>query len=250
VRTRTASQVAVGRQLRRWHRAGDAAVDHHEDGVRHLDRHAQVLLDEEHRDLAPLRQVAEHLGDLPHDHGGQPLGGLVHHQERGVEEQRPRDGQHLLLAAGQLGAPVGPPLGQPREHPVDPLDRPRTARVAAGQAQVLVHREGGPDPPPLGHVPHAALGDGVGRQPQDLLAVDPDAARCRHQPGDGVAQGRLAHPVPAHHRDDAALQSQGHALHRVGLAVVDVQVADGQDRPRRAPPAVSCRPPHQRPPPM
>ena len=51
--------------------------------------------------------------------------------------------------------------------------------VARGQAQVLVHREGRPDAPALRHVPHPAVGDGVGGKAEDLLAGETDAARGR-----------------------------------------------------------------------
>ena len=40
------------------------------------------------------------------DHGRQPLRGLVHDEELRVEEQRARDREHLLLAAGELGTAV------------------------------------------------------------------------------------------------------------------------------------------------
>ena len=40
--------------------------------------------------------------DLLDDHRREALGRLVHHQEVRVEQQRARDREHLLLAAGEL----------------------------------------------------------------------------------------------------------------------------------------------------
>jgi hypothetical protein len=87
-----------------------------------LERHAQVLLDQQHRDLAFGRQVAQRLRHLLDDDRRQAFGGLVHHQQARLEQQRAADGQHLLLAARELRAAVALALGQAREHGVDAVD--------------------------------------------------------------------------------------------------------------------------------
>ena len=247
----TLLEIAVDGQFGGRHGAGDAPVHHHVDGVGDVDGHAQVLLDQQHRDLALAGQALQHLGDLLHDHRGQPFGGLVHDQEDRVQEQRAGDGQHLLLAARELGAPVGPALGQTRKGLVDARHRPRAAAAAHGQAQVLVDAQRGPDAAALGDVADPPLGDGVGRQAQDVLAGQPHAARGGDQPGDGVAERGLAHPVAPDHRDDPVVERQRHLLQGVGAAVVDVEPLHLEDRPRRSPRAPAREPGHQaRPPPM
>jgi hypothetical protein len=193
----------------------------------------------------------QHLRYLLHDHRGQPLGRLVHHEEDRVEEERPRDREHLLLAAGELGAPVALPLREPREGLVHARHRPGARPVAQGQAQMLVHRERGPDAPALGDVADAAVGDRVGGQPEDLLAAEPHAARRRHEPGDRVAQRGLAHAVPADDRGDAVVEAERDLLEGVRAAVVHVELLDGQDVAGRTRAARAGEPAHQRrPPPM
>ena len=116
-------QVGIGGQLGRRHDPRDAAIDHHRHRVGHIDRHTEILLDQQDRQ----RIVAQRLQRLRHlldDHRRQPLGRLVHHQQAGIEQKRAADRQHLLLAAGELEAAVAAPLGQAREKLVDALDRP------------------------------------------------------------------------------------------------------------------------------
>ena len=83
--------------------------------------------------------VDQHALDLVDDDRRQALGRLVHDQQLGVAEQRPRDRQHLLLAAGQLRAAIAAPFGQPRKGLVDALDRPGGVAPGAGrEPQMLV----------------------------------------------------------------------------------------------------------------
>ena len=66
-----------------------------------------------------------------HQRRRQPFGRLVHDQQVGIRHQRPRDRQHLLLAAAQLVAAIVPPLGEPREHREDLLEIPAVAALGA-----------------------------------------------------------------------------------------------------------------------
>jgi hypothetical protein len=226
-------QLAVGGQRGGGHRAGDAAVHHHVDGVGDLDGHSEVLLDQQHGDLALGRERLQHRLDLLHDDWGQTLGGLVHDEELRVEQERAGDREHLLLAARELGAAIGLALGEPGERLVNALDRPRPP--APGEPQMLVDRERRPHPPSLRHVADPLGGDGIRGQPEDLLARELDAPRGAHEPGHRVAQGRLPHAVAADHGEDAAFEGERHALQRVRAAVVDVEVPDLEDHARRSP---------------
>ena len=161
-------QLMVVGQLMGRHLAQDAPVHHHRDAARDRCRHAEVLLDEQHRDGAFLGQPRQHLDDLVDDDRRQPLGRLVHHQQARIAQEAAADGQHLLLAAGELGAAVAPALGQAREGLVDALDGPGPLGAFADQAQMLVHREGGPDAPALRDIADAHIDDLIGRQAQDL----------------------------------------------------------------------------------
>ena len=107
---------------------------------------------------------------------------------------------------------------------------PRAA-APAGEAQMLLHGEGGPEPAALRRVCDAPGGHLVGGESGDVAALEPDrAAADREEPHDGVAQGGLAHAVAPDHRVDSLVQGEIDALQGVGLVVVDVKVADLQGR--------------------
>ena len=124
-------QVAISGKPRGIDEAVDAAVDHDGDVLGDRRRNADILLDDEHRDIALLAEPHQHLLDLGDDDGRQPFGRLVHDQQLRIGQQRARDRQHLLLAAGELAAAIVLALGQARERVVDALDRPRAAPHAA-----------------------------------------------------------------------------------------------------------------------
>ena len=95
-------QLGVGDQFGGGRLGLDPARHHHQLAVGHAHRGAQVLLDDEHRDA--LRHELVHDFDQRVDDGrGQALRRLVHDHQRAVQQQRPTDGEHLLLAAGELG---------------------------------------------------------------------------------------------------------------------------------------------------
>src|ERR1700678_339403 len=113
-------------------------------------------------------------------------------------DQRARDRQHLLLAAGELASAIILALGEAREGVVDALDRPRATAHARGHAQMLVDGERTPQTPPLRYVADAEPGDLRRLQRQQVLAAYADGTAGRaHQPHDGLAQRRLAHAVTA-----------------------------------------------------
>ena len=77
---------------------------HDRDAIRDIERHAELLLDEQDRDLSLARELADHVLDLLHDDRRQSFGRLVHDEQPWIADQRPADRQHLLLAAGELRA--------------------------------------------------------------------------------------------------------------------------------------------------
>ena len=143
------------------------------DAIGDVHRHAEVLLDQQHRDVAVAGQLPQRLHHLLDDHRREAFGGLVHHQQARLEQQRAADGEHLLLAARQLRAAVALALGQAREHGVGAIDG---AAVLRHQPQRLVDRQRRPHAPALRHVGDAAARDLVRRQAEDLFAGQPHAA--------------------------------------------------------------------------
>jgi hypothetical protein len=220
-------ELAIGGKPRRIDDAVDAAVDHDRDIARDCGSDADILLDHEHGHVAVLAEPQQHLLDLCHDDGREPLGRLVHDQQMRIGEQRARDREHLLLAAGELAAAMVLALGETREGVVDALDGPGAGSHAAGEAQMLVDAERAPETAALRHIADAEAGDVGRRAPCDVLAADADrSAAHAHQTHDRLAQRGLAHAVAADDGEHAALQGEVDALERVRVAVVDVEAAD------------------------
>ena len=93
--------------------------------------------------------------------GAQALERFVEEDDPGVADECSGDRQHLLLAARQGPAPRRPALLQAREDFPDPVEGPALRCGEAGDAQVLLHREGAEDGAFFGHELHA--------DPRDLL---------------------------------------------------------------------------------
>ena len=109
----------------------------------------------------------------------EPFGGLVEQQQLGIAHQRAADGEHLLLAAGEIAALSVGELGkfrEQREHRVDvPAAGP--AGGARRHVEIFPHGELGEDAPVLRHEADAGARDAERRQAGDVLALPDDAAR-------------------------------------------------------------------------
>ena len=101
-----------------------------------------VLLDEEHGDALVL-DLADDVADLLDDHRGQALGRLVEQQQPRARAQHAGDREHLLLAAGQLGAGEVAALVQHRELLVDLLEAPRVGLARDRREQQVLLRPRG-----------------------------------------------------------------------------------------------------------
>ena len=219
----TLLQFAIRRELRRGNDAIDAAIDHDGHVLGDFRRHADILLDHQHRNVGLLRKPDQHVLDLRYDHRREPFGRLIHDQQPRIEQECARDREHLLFAARQLPCAVAFAFRKAWERVVDASDRPQAA-LGCHEAQMLVDRERAPQATPLRHVADADPRDVGGRAPDQLLAGDADrAAGGPHQTHDRLAQSGLAHAVAADHRQDTALQGQIDALQCVRVPVVNVE---------------------------
>src|SRR5947208_7209341 len=225
---------------------GDAAgvQDHY--FVGELEGEPDVLLDEQDR-LAFGLQAGDGAADLGDDERREALGGLVHQEHARVAHQRPRDGEHLLLAAGKgardlLGARL-----ELREQLEDAGQVPgRGGAPSFRHPQVLPHRQRGEDAPALRHEADAFARDRLRREPGDRLAEQADRAFARRQEADDRAHaGGLAGAVPAEQRENSPRSYRKRdAMQHVAVAVERVdplqrESLSGQDTPRGS----SGRPP-------
>src|SRR5579875_3430329 len=114
-------------------------MDHHEDA-----------------ELPGLAELPDHVQDHVHEEGGQAFRRLVHEEVAWLGAQRPCDGQHGLLAPGQVPRAVVRPRLQAREEAEEPVQGPPLrAAAGGGDEQVLPDRQGPEDAAPLGDEPDA-----------------------------------------------------------------------------------------------
>src|SRR6185503_5240184 len=93
----------VGLQLRVGNHVHHPAVLHHVMPVRDRRGEAEILLHQQDRETLGL-ELRDGAADLLHDHGREALGGFVEQQHFRTGAQDAPDGEHLLLAAGELRA--------------------------------------------------------------------------------------------------------------------------------------------------
>src|SRR3954451_4254893 len=98
----------------------DLALLQEDRPVTELRGDVEALFDDDDREPVGV-EPPDDVHQLADDNGGQPQRQLIDAQQLRVEEQRLRERQLLLLAAGELARLLGPPLCQPRERGEDPV---------------------------------------------------------------------------------------------------------------------------------
>ena len=93
----------VGLDLGRGAALLDAAGVHHDDAVGDLERLLLVVGDEDRRHRQLLVELAEPAAEVAADGGVEGAEGLVEEEHRGLDGERPGEGDALALAAGELG---------------------------------------------------------------------------------------------------------------------------------------------------
>jgi len=182
-------QPGVRQQTRRRVCRRDAARFHHVPPVCEPQRKIRVLFDQQNgQPLATKR--ADHAGHVLHQRRRQAEGRLVQEQDAGFPDQRPRERQHLLLAAAQRGARRSPAVGQGRkdgEHRRDLLVQALAAgKQQAADPEVLLDGQLREDAAALRHVLNAEPRDCLGWQRVDRPAIEQDGAgRRAKETGDG-----------------------------------------------------------------
>src|SRR5262249_15872039 len=179
------------------------------DPVAEVGHEADALLGEDDGQAGRLQAPKLLLEQLHHERR-QPFGGLVEEEDGGVAHERAGDGEHLLLAARQRARALVPALLETREQPEDALPRPcappRAAPRLARHLQVLAHGQIREDPAVLRHVADAASGHAKGRQADEILASQQDAAGARRSDADdALERRRLAGAVAPEQAHDLAL---------------------------------------------
>ncbi len=222
------------RRARHWDHVDDLALLDDIVPVRDRLGEAEVLLHQD--DGEPLLlQLGDGAADLLDDDRGEALGRLVEQQQMRPRAQDAGDRQHLLLAAGELGALASQPLLHVREEREDALQRQPALAHLGRQHQVLLHREGGIDPPLLGHEAEPEPGDGARGQPDRLGALHHHRALALADHAHDRLQSRgLAGAVAAQQRHHLARRHvEVDAVKDMGFPVPGLEPAHLQQRRRR-----------------
>jgi hypothetical protein len=158
-----------------------------------------------------------------------------------LAHQTTGDRQHLLLATRHGTGDLVAALGEPRKRLVHPLARLAGARTSAfehrADIEVFLNRQRRKYLPPLGDLTDAKIADAVARQAGDVGTLETDASGTRLlDAGDRTDQARLAGPVGTDDRDQfAGVNGERHIVERLCVAVVEMQVLDGEDHSASSP---------------
>src|SRR2546425_12922200 len=230
-------RVHPGRERSVGDHIDDASVLHHVVTVGDRGREAEILLDEEDGEALRL-EAPDRRADLLDDHRREAFRGLVQEQQARAGSEDAPDREHLLLAAGQLGA-LGPEaLAQVGEQVEDrPAAEPARADLGR-QHEIFLDAEAREDPALLGAERDAEPRDEVRGETDQLGGAEADRAPAPlDDPHHGLERGRLAGAVPAEQRHDLArAHLEIHPVEDVRLAVPGLEVAHGQERLRHRPP--------------
>src|SRR3989454_845453 len=231
--------------LRRPQQLRGAAVDHRAPALQHVaaggdgERQLHVLLDEQQGHAVAV-DPANRLGQVRDDLGREAEERLVDHEQPRPRHEAARDGDHLLLTAGERVRRLTRARGDDREELGDALvfrlAGAARRRVIAAEPDVLAHAEVREEAPPLEHVGDATADDAVSGQTRDGLALEGDGAGARAQQArDAVHQRGLAAAVGAEEGDHlAALDGQARPPERLVVAEQDVEARDLEHHGRHA----------------
>jgi hypothetical protein len=166
---------------------------------------AEVLLNEQDGD-AVLLGLGEERCHLLNEERGEALGRLVEEEQARAHAEDAGDGEHLLLAAGELRAALAAAVFEAWEHGVDTVEAPRLRADGRGEEEVLFDGEASVDATVVRNVAEATAGALVGREAGDVGTLEENlAASLLVEAHEGAQGGGLAGAVAADEGDDLAL---------------------------------------------
>src|SRR6266568_2139627 len=178
----------------------DLSVLHDVIAVRDRRCEAKILLDQENGE-APGLERADGLADLLDDDRRETLGRLVEQQQPRAGAQDAGDRQHLLLAAGELGALAAQALLEIGKQREDRLDGKSARLDLRRQQQILLHIEARENAALLRAKRDPGAGDLVRGAADQLAVLEPHRAlTLADDAHDGFERGGLAGAVAAQQR--------------------------------------------------
>ena len=189
-----------------------------------------------HEDGRPLGSDGlEGLKNILNDQRSQTQGGFIQQQNLRVRHQRPANGQHLLLTAGEGSRLLAPPLPQNGKqflHSIHVfLILLGTFDAIGSGLEVFLHGQSGKDQPALRRHIHAHTGGFVSSLTQYLRLAQMNGAIRPYHTGDGPECGGLSCAVGSQQRHKGPLlHIQINSLYCLNGSVIDLEVSDFQQR--------------------
>src|SRR5215211_771180 len=201
----------------------------------HVERYRRVLFDHEYREALFLVQAPDGREELSDDRRRETERGLVEHEHLRPSDERPAEGEHLLLPTAERAGSLLAAALDPGEVADDPLGvgLEVTAATAADgtHAQVLPDAQLGEETACLGNMGYALAGDELGAAARDAPTVEEDLARRARHARDAPQGGRLPGPVRAEDRDDLPVaDGQRDAVERPDRPVARMDVLELKQR--------------------
>src|SRR5580700_1667411 len=219
-----------GGETRRLAFPDDAGMLEHIDAVGVRQREGDVLLAKQHRDRGGLAQALQRLGQLLEDDRRQAERRLVEDEQFRLHHQRTRNGQYLLLAAGQRSGGLLLAVAQDREQVEQPGDLLRALRrrqMLAAEVEIFAYRHIDEQLAAFGALHDALARDGRRGEPAQRSALAADVARIGQKAGDGVEQRGLFVKGHSDHRDEfAGMDVDRDVVERLRLAVMHADILD------------------------
>ena len=232
------ANVLVADQLLRWPIGHDLSGFHDVAVGGDGKRHRGVLFDQKHRNSLLPADARDDGEDFFHQFWRQSERRLIQQHQFRLRDQRAADGQHLLLAAGEIAGAAGAPLEQPGEIGIDKIER-RLRSAAAGHcvgrsSQIFFNRQILKNPSPFHHMEESAPHQLMRSETRYGIALEQDFTCCDlaifqfEQIGNGLQRGRLACSIGAQqcdHRSLVDFQRQA-AKHLDRLVIDDLDIID------------------------
>ena len=196
-----------------------------------LKRLLDLLLHHDHGNSDFLAHEQKRFQQLLANQRGQAFERFIQQQQSRTAQKSPRNGQHLLLAAGQLHAAVIAAFGEPREQGVRLVQLAVWTVFEAGQ-QIFLNRERWKNIPRLRHIPEAEHRALMGGHSGEVGAIKNDLSfGPGRQAHDGSQDGCLADSIAPDDRQTVfVIDRETHSVEHGEPAVSGSHVLEFQQR--------------------
>lgn len=177
---------------------------HQVETIRDAAGEAEILLDQNHCHATTFQSL-QHLADALHDYRRKPFGRLIEQENLDPCAQDARHGQHLLFAAGKLGAGARPAFVKIGKQLVDFIERHAAGCDDGRKFQIFLDAQCREDAALFRHETESVFRRAMQRHRHQILAAELDHALAVADDAHNGAQRRgLANPIAPENGDGFA----------------------------------------------